>query len=143
MPAPDRAEARALLEELYAAAVGAAAPGPALDRALARVVPVGPVRLFALGKASLAMAETAVAALTARGRSPAGGVVGVDPCRGPHAVEAAGDVDRGPGGGHVGADRDEALDPGGGARQRADSDAVEAVSDCQKHKMTKTFVVRL
>jgi len=85
MPAPDRARARALLEELYAAAVGAAAPGPALERALAGVVPVGPVRLFALGKASLAMAETAVAVLTARGRSPAGGIV-VPPVEGsaPH-----------------------------------------------------------
>ena len=82
MPAPGRAEGRSLLEELYAAAVGAAAPGPALERALAGVEPVGPVRLFALGKASLAMAETAVAALTARGASPAGGLV-VPPIEGP------------------------------------------------------------
>ena len=82
MPAPGRAEARSLLEELYAAAVGAAAPGPALERALAGVEPVGPVRLFALGKASLAMAETAVAALTARGAAPAGGLI-VPPIEGP------------------------------------------------------------
>jgi glycerate 2-kinase len=75
MPAPDRPQARALLEELYAAAVGAAAPGPALERALAAVVPVGPVRIFALGKASLPMARTAVAALAARTRDPAGGLV--------------------------------------------------------------------
>ena len=82
MPAPGRAEGRSLLEELYAAAVGAAAPGPALERALAGVEPVGPVRVFALGKASLAMAETAVTALSARGASPAGGVV-VPPVEGP------------------------------------------------------------
>src|SRR5687767_7399449 len=75
MPPPDRARTRALLEELYAAAVAAAAPGPALERALAAVEPVGPVRLFALGKASLPMAASAVAALTARGLEPAGGVV--------------------------------------------------------------------
>jgi glycerate-2-kinase len=85
MPLSGRAEARSLLEELYAAAVGAAAPGPALERALAGVAPVGPVRLFALGKAALAMAETAVAALTARVASPAGGLV-VPPIEGrsPH-----------------------------------------------------------
>jgi glycerate-2-kinase len=75
MPAPDRARTRALLEELYAAAVAAAAPGPALERALSTIDPVGPVRLFALGKASLPMAASAVAALTARGHSPAGGIV--------------------------------------------------------------------
>ncbi len=82
MPAADRAETRALLEELYAAAVAAAAPGPALDRALSRITPEGPVRLFALGKASLPMAETAVTALAARGREPAGGLV-VPPADGP------------------------------------------------------------
>jgi glycerate 2-kinase len=75
MPAPDRAEARALLEELYATAVAAAAPGPALQRALSGSAPVGPVRLFALGKASLPMAETAVAVLAGRGLGPAGGLV--------------------------------------------------------------------
>ncbi|MGH7519203.1 MAG: DUF4147 domain-containing protein [Gemmatimonadales bacterium] len=82
MPAADRAETRALLEELYAAAVAAAAPGPALDRALSGITPEGPVRLFALGKASLPMAETAVTALAARGRQPAGGLV-VPPAEGP------------------------------------------------------------
>ncbi len=75
MPAPGRADSRALLEELYAAAVAAAAPGPALKRALSGVNPTGPVRLFALGKAAWPMAETATAVLGARGLEPAGGLV--------------------------------------------------------------------
>lgn len=75
MPAPDRADPRALLEELYAIAVAAAAPGPALARALKDLVPLGPVRVFALGKASLPMADTAVGVLAALGREPAGGVI--------------------------------------------------------------------
>jgi hydroxypyruvate reductase len=66
---------RALLEELYAAGVAAAAPGPALTRALSGVVPVGPVRLLALGKAALPMAEAAIAVLAGRGREPAGGLI--------------------------------------------------------------------
>jgi glycerate 2-kinase len=82
MPAPDRAEARALLEELYAAAVAAAAPGPALQRALSEVTPQGPVRLFALGKAAIPMAESGVQWLAARGLAPAGGLV-VPPETGP------------------------------------------------------------
>src|SRR5687767_14041237 len=74
MPEP-RAEPRALLQELYATAVAAAAPGPALARALTGIAPAGPVRLFALGKASLPMAKTAVAVLASRGLAPAGGLV--------------------------------------------------------------------
>ncbi len=85
MPTSDRAEPRALLEELYAAAVAAAAPGPALERALAGVAPAGPVRVFALGKASLAMAGTAVAALARQHREPAGGlIVPPAPAASPH-----------------------------------------------------------
>ncbi len=85
MPGSHRAEPRALLEELYAAAVRAAAPGPALARALAAVTPEGPVRLFALGKASIPMAETAVAVLASHRLEPAGGLV-VPPAAGaqPH-----------------------------------------------------------
>ncbi|HEX2451149.1 MAG TPA: DUF4147 domain-containing protein [Gemmatimonadales bacterium] len=82
MPLPHRDDGRALLQELYAAAVAAAAPGPALIRALADVPADQPVRLFALGKASLPMAEAAVEALAARGLHPAGGLV-VPPVPGP------------------------------------------------------------
>lgn len=78
---------RALLEDLYATAVGAAAPGPAVSRALAELPDVGggPVWLLALGKAALPMARAAVAALAERGREPAGGIV-VPPAAGatPH-----------------------------------------------------------
>jgi len=67
---------RALLEDLYAAAVAAAAPGPAVRRVLdARAAPEAPVRIFALGKAALPMAEAAIASLAARGRRPAGGLI--------------------------------------------------------------------
>lgn len=67
---------RALLEDLYTAAVAAAAPGPAVHKALADApLPRGDVWIFALGKASLPMAEAAVAALAERGRHPAGGLV--------------------------------------------------------------------
>jgi hydroxypyruvate reductase len=66
---------RAFLEELYAAGVAAAAPGPALERALSNVVTAGPVRLLALGKAALPMAEAAIAVLAGRGLEPAGGLI--------------------------------------------------------------------
>jgi glycerate 2-kinase len=75
MPAPDRAVTRALLEDLYAAAVAAAAPGKALERALHGLVSEGAVHIFALGKAALPMAQTAVRVLAHAGRAPAGGVV--------------------------------------------------------------------
>ncbi len=75
---------RALLEDLYAAAVAAAAPGPAVERALAALDGSGsrPVWLFALGKAAYPMAQAAVASLAARGQEPAGGIV-VPPAGGP------------------------------------------------------------
>jgi hydroxypyruvate reductase len=79
---------RALLEDLYTAAVAAAAPGPAVRRVLDEMpAPPSRVWLFALGKASLPMAEAAVASLTARGLAPAGGLV-VPPAPGaaPHAA---------------------------------------------------------
>ncbi|HTC23919.1 MAG TPA: DUF4147 domain-containing protein [Gemmatimonadales bacterium] len=67
---------RALLEDLYATAVKAAAPGPAVRRALADLDQVTrPVWLFALGKASVAMAEAAVAWLAQHRREPAGGLI--------------------------------------------------------------------
>ncbi|MGE5230730.1 MAG: DUF4147 domain-containing protein, partial [Deltaproteobacteria bacterium] len=74
---------RALLEDLYAAAVAAAAPGPAVDRALAGLEDAGrPVWLFALGKAAYPMAQAAVASLAGRGKEPAGGII-VPPAGGP------------------------------------------------------------
>lgn len=74
------AEARSprdLLTDLYWAAVTAAAPGPALTLSLASHTgkTSRPVHLLALGKAALPMAEAAVATLTARGQSPAGGIL--------------------------------------------------------------------
>jgi len=68
---------RALLEDLYAAAVAAAAPGPALERALAELgdPPGRPVWLFALGKAAHSMAVAAVEVLRHQGREPAGGLI--------------------------------------------------------------------
>ncbi|HEU4649308.1 MAG TPA: DUF4147 domain-containing protein [Gemmatimonadales bacterium] len=67
---------RALLEELYAAAVAAAAPGPAVHRALDDGPAAGErVWLFALGKAALPMAAAAVAWLAERGRAPVGGLI--------------------------------------------------------------------
>jgi hydroxypyruvate reductase len=68
---------RALLEDLYATAVGAAAPGPAIARALADIDLTDNRRiwLLALGKAAHPMAEAAVTWLAQRGRQPAGGIV--------------------------------------------------------------------
>jgi glycerate 2-kinase len=71
------ADPRALLADLYWAAVHAAAPGPALRAALARV-PIDPQRppyIIALGKAAFPMAEAAIAVLAERGSAPAGGLV--------------------------------------------------------------------
>jgi glycerate 2-kinase len=68
---------RALLEDLYAAAVAAAAPGPAVERALADLGDPGARRvwLFALGKAAHPMARAAVTSLARWDREPAGGLV--------------------------------------------------------------------
>jgi glycerate-2-kinase len=68
---------RTLLEDLYRAAVTAAAPGPALRRALAPHRPESKtsIFLFALGKAAHPMAAEAVAQLREWGLSPAGGVI--------------------------------------------------------------------
>src|SRR6266540_2143361 len=68
---------RALLEELYAAAIAAADPGAAVGRALGDASASGdrPVWLFALGKAAHPMAAAAVASLRLRGRAPAGGLI--------------------------------------------------------------------
>lgn len=68
---------RALLADLYAAAVAAVAPGPALTAALAELEtePARRVWILGLGKAAHPMATAAVAALRARSAEPAGGVI--------------------------------------------------------------------
>jgi glycerate 2-kinase len=87
---------QALLEDLYAAAVAAAAPGPAVERALADLSDLNdrPVQLFALGKAAIPMAQAAVEFLRRRDRAPVGGVV-ISPVEGhpphPSLEVAAGD----------------------------------------------------
>jgi glycerate 2-kinase len=85
--APDAA----LLSELYAAAVAAVAPGPALVTALERSAesPAPRVWIIALGKASMPMAEAAVGYLGRLGREPVGGLV-VAPASGaaPHPAIA-------------------------------------------------------
>jgi glycerate 2-kinase len=81
------ADPRALLADLYWAAVAAAAPGPALRVALDRYPagPIRPVHIIALGKAALPMAETATQVLAERGRAPAGGLLVVpEPSPSPH-----------------------------------------------------------
>jgi len=82
---------RALLEDLYAAAVAAAAPGPAVERAIADLGDPGTRRiwLFALGKAAHPMARAAVASLARWRREPAGGLL-VPPAGGaaPHPALA-------------------------------------------------------
>lgn len=68
---------RALLAALYDAAVAGAAPGP-LTAAALRDLPTRtghPVRVFALGKAAHAMADSAVDALERDGRIVSGGIV--------------------------------------------------------------------
>jgi hydroxypyruvate reductase len=71
------AEHRALLTKLYWSAVEAAAPGPALRRALDRLThPAGtPVHILALGKAGAPMAQAAVQFLSEHGSEPAGGLL--------------------------------------------------------------------
>ncbi len=69
---------RALLVDLFQAAIAAVAPGPALLKALEAHPSIdrsAAVWLVALGKAAQPMAEAAVAALENRGRAPAGGLV--------------------------------------------------------------------
>lgn len=81
------ADPRALLADLYWAAVSAAAPGQALRAALAHAAsdPRRPLHLIALGKAALPMAEAAVLALADRGLSPEGGLLVVpEPAPSPH-----------------------------------------------------------
>jgi hydroxypyruvate reductase len=97
MTTADRpADPRALLAELYWAAVTAAAPGPALKAALATVAtpPGRPLHLLALGKAALPMAEAAVQVLAERGIAPAGGLLVVpeaSPAPHPRLAVAVGD----------------------------------------------------
>jgi glycerate 2-kinase len=78
---------RLVLADLYAAAIAAAAPGPALSARLDRLhlEPEPRVWLVALGKASVPMAEAAVQSLEAQGVQPAGGLI-VSPaeCTVPH-----------------------------------------------------------
>lgn len=82
---------RALLTELYWAAVTAAAPGPALRAALDQHAASldHPIHLLALGKAAHPMAVAAVEWLAARGREPAGGLLVVpEPSAAPHPALA-------------------------------------------------------
>lgn len=88
LPAPS-GDPRALLADLYWAAVTAAAPGPALRRALATQTASASrrVHILALGKAARPMAEAAVAVLAERGQQPAGGLLVVpEPCAPPHRL---------------------------------------------------------
>jgi glycerate 2-kinase len=80
------ADSRALLADLYWAAVTAAEPGTALRAALsARPAPSRPVHLLALGKAAEPMARAAVAWLAEKKLAPAGGLLVVPaPCPAPH-----------------------------------------------------------
>lgn len=74
--APASLEPRALLVELFRAAVRAADPRAALTAALsARGAPSRRVRILALGKAAGPMAEAATSFLRDRGLEPAGGVI--------------------------------------------------------------------
>ena len=90
------ADPRALLADLYWAAVAAAAPGPALRAALSKpgLNLTRPIHLIALGKAALPMASAAVAVLDERGIVPAGGLLVVpEVAQSPHPrlVVAVGD----------------------------------------------------
>ncbi len=71
------ANSRALLAQLYQAAVAAVEPGRALEAALGRHTepPAARLWLLALGKAAQPMAEAAVRHLASRGRAPAGGLI--------------------------------------------------------------------
>jgi glycerate 2-kinase len=70
------ASPRAILTELYSAAIAAAAPGPALSARLDRLQTDGArVWILALGKASSAMAQAALDHVQACGLALAGGLV--------------------------------------------------------------------
>ena len=66
---------RAVLLELYAAALDAAQPGPAVTAALAGAALQRRVHVIAIGKAARAMAAAAVSWVVTSGRELAGGVV--------------------------------------------------------------------
>lgn len=66
---------RAMLLELYAAAIDAAQPGPAVTAALAGAALHRRVHLIAVGKAAAAMAAAGAAWVEAAGRELAGGIV--------------------------------------------------------------------
>ena len=70
-------EPAVLLRSVYDAAIAAAAPGPAVRRALERVDLHSPRRLWilALGKAAEQMAASAVEAMASRGVAPYGGIM--------------------------------------------------------------------
>jgi glycerate 2-kinase len=75
--AASSASPRSLLEDLYRAAVTAAAPGPALAKVLASLPPEPKRRVFilSLGKAAHPMATAAVEQLSSWGMEPAGGLI--------------------------------------------------------------------
>ena len=66
---------RAVLLELYAAAIDAAQPGPAVTAALGAAALQRRVHVIAIGKAARAMAAAAVSWVVTTGRELAGGVV--------------------------------------------------------------------
>ena len=66
---------RALLLELYSAAIDAAQPGPAVTAALEGAALRQRVHLIAIGKAAPAMAAAGAASIGAAGRALAGGVI--------------------------------------------------------------------
>jgi hydroxypyruvate reductase len=66
---------RPVLADLYRAATSAVAPGPALEARLERLDPAGGVRILALGKAALPMAEAALDVLRRRNSVPLGGII--------------------------------------------------------------------
>jgi glycerate 2-kinase len=79
---------RTLLLELYRAGTAAAAPGPALEAHLRRLpdAPRRPLWIFALGKAALPMATTAIEVLQSQPDRLAGGlIVAPDGSTSPHA----------------------------------------------------------
>ena len=93
------ASPRSLLEDLYRAAVTAAAPGPALAKVLASMPPEPkrPVFILSLGKAAHPMAATAVEQLSAWGMAPAGGLIvapQAEPSPHPALLSMAGDHPR-------------------------------------------------
>lgn len=97
--AASSASPRALLEDLYRAAVTAAAPGPALAKVLASTSPEPKRRvfIFSLGKAAHPMAAAAVEQLSRWGMAPAGGLIvspEAEPAPHPALQSVAGDHPR-------------------------------------------------